>query len=357
MKIKRLAIILAVVLALGGAGLAFAAFNQAPTPADLLTRAVTTLKSANNGHAVVQVNMSTTEKQTWASVEVWAAKIDDSRYKFRAEVKQSDDAKLQGTTAVSDGTTFWSYVPISNTVYTGPVDQMDKAGLAGKTPDQIVQQLLDYAVPSIVGQDTIIDHVTYEVKLTPNDKAPAAAAGMSGNLWIDPSTNQVWQATVDGGSMGKGQITAQSVELNVQGGLPESLFTFQVPAGAKVVNVQDLKPQHLTLDEAIKSAGFPLLQPGYTPAGSTLVDVLKSGKTIVLKYEMPRGSFAITESAEAGSGRTPSGQSVQVRGVTATIVPQNGGANVLLLWAENGRRYSIGGLSQAEALKVAESLR
>ncbi len=357
MQIKKWAILLAVVLALGGSGLAFAAFNATPAPPDILTRAVTTLKNAQDGHAIVQIQGTTPDKSGSATVEVWAKKLSDGsgNYKFRAEVRDASEAQAKGVIAVSDGKQFWVYDPAQNTVHTGPVDQMNQAG--NKSPQDLVQELLDYSTATLAGTETVNGHSTYKLQLVPNDKAPQAATGATGQVWIDQSSYLPWQANVNAGSMGQGQVMAQVLQLNV--GVPDSLFQLQIPAGAKVVQVQDLKPQHVTLGDAQKTAGFPVLQPSYVPSGATLVDVLQTGHTVVLKYESSHGSFAIVESAER-NGKRPSGSgtSVQLRGTAGTLVTNKAGNGVMLYWMESGREYSVGGaLSSQDAVKVAESLK
>ncbi len=357
MQIKKLALVLAVVLALGASGLvAFAAFSAAPAPADILTRAVTNLQNAQDGHAILQIQGTSPDQSGSATVEVWAKKVaaGSDNYKYRVQVNNSTLTKYQGAVAVSDGTTFWAYLPISNTVYTGPVSQMDQSQ---HTPQELIQQLLDYTTPSLVSSAPVNGHSTYQLKLVPTDKAPAAAAGATGQVWIDQSSYLPWQANVNAGSTGQGQITAQVLELNI--GVSDDRFQFQIPAGAKVVQLKDLQPQHLTVNEAQTAAGFTLLNPSALPSGATLVDVLKAGNAIVYKYESPNGSFALEQRADA-KGNLPAtgGESVQVRGTTGTIYTSKDGSHLLLTWVENGHRYSVSGsISRADALKLAESLK
>jgi len=197
-------------------------------------------------------------------------------------------------------------------------------------------------------------HSTYKLQLVPNSKAPAAAAGATGYLWIDQSSFLPVQGSANGGSMGQGQVTARTLQLNI--GVPASLFTFQVPAGAKVVQVQDLQPEHLSLSTASSAAGFTVLVPASVPDGAKLVDVFKTGHTIVLRYESSLGSFSIAEGAEAHSLPGTNGQPASVRGTTGTLFVRDS-THVLLTWKEKGLTFSISGvLSREQAHQVAESL-
>ena len=355
MQIKKLAIFFAFVLALGGSGLAFAAFNSAPAPTDILTRAVTALKEAQDGHAILQIQGTTPDESGSATIQVWAKKLSDGsgNYEIRAQVEDASEAKFKGAIAVSDGKQFWFYQPSENTVRTGTVGQMNSS--QNKSPQDIVQELLDYSTPTLAGTESINGHSTYKLQLIANDKAPQAAAGATGLVWIDQSSWIPWRASVNAGSVGQGQVTAQVLELNI--GVPDSLFQFQIPSGAKVIQVQDQAPQHLTLSDADKTAGFHVLQPSYIPTGATLVDVLKAGHAIVLKYESTRGSFAVEQSPVEGKSPSISGESVQLRGTTGTLFASKDGSHLFLTWTENGRRLSLSGaVSREDALKIAGSL-
>ena len=90
MKIKKVAVLLAILLVLGGSGLAFAAFSAAPAPQDILTRAVSTLQAAQDGHAILQIQGTSPDKSGSATVEVWAKKLPAGStpdYEFRAVVR------------------------------------------------------------------------------------------------------------------------------------------------------------------------------------------------------------------------------------------------------------------------------
>lgn len=369
MRFKRLAMLAAVIFAVGGTTWAYAAFNAAPAPEDILTRAVQTLESAQNGHAVVNIDENTPNKSGTATIEIWGKKTSGTgagAYEVRAEVRQASDPKLQGGVFVSDGKEFWAYSPSQNTVWTGSVNQLNNANSSGggaasllsETPQALVQKLFDYSTVSLAGTETFQGSSTFKLQLTPKPgKGPAAAAGATGFVWIDSSRWLPLQATLNGGSMGQGRVTVQSIELNQ--GVADNLFRFQVPAGAKVVSVNDLIPKHVTLSEAQKTAGFPLLTPTYVPNGATLVDVLKVGHTIALRYEFSGGGLAITEGngvqKNPGTGQS---ESVTVRGTTGTFRSNSNGTQGILAWTQNGVTYTVSGvISKADAIKVADSLK
>ena len=96
-----------------------------------------------------------------------------------------------------------------------------------------------------------------------------------------------------GGSLG--EFSATVLEFEINAGVDEALFTFDIPAGAEVVTFADLEPQSLTLEEAGQSAEFEFLTPAETPPGATLVDILEV-LAIVQRYTLPEGgSFTIAQ--------------------------------------------------------------
>ena len=88
MRIKRLAILLVVVLGLGAGGLAFAASNTPPAAQDILTHAVTSLQAIQDGHAILQIDGTTSSQNVSATVELWGKKLSGGNppsYALRAE--------------------------------------------------------------------------------------------------------------------------------------------------------------------------------------------------------------------------------------------------------------------------------
>ncbi len=380
-KGKRLLVLLVAILALGVGGLALAAFNGDPTPEEILTRAVETLDAAQGGHAVLSIEADTPDKSGWATLEVWGKKPPegdpDAHPKFRVEVQETSEAEAQGAVAVSDGEQFWLYVPARNTVWTGAVEEMrdvpppfippnggERGGegeLPFDSPQTFVDWLLEVSEVTLLGTEEIGGREAYTLQFVPRpEELPeVAATGGTGTAWVDQARWVVLQAAFDGGSVGQGQVTVELVELDV--GLPDDLFAFQIPDGAEVVPVKDRMPQHLSLDEAEAAVGFDLLTPSHLPEGATLVDVMKMGNTIVLRYESAQGPFAVGQGTDGRAVEPPpaSGEPVSLRGTTGTLFTNENeeGTKVFLAWTEDGRTFTVSGaISGEEALQVAESL-
>jgi hypothetical protein len=263
---------------------------------------------------------------------------------------------------VSDGKQLWLYYPSQNTVWTGTIDQLKQLqngqAPALDSPQALVQQLLSLTTVTLVGTESVQGHSAYKLQFAPKaGQAPQAAMGATGLLWIDQSSSLPLQASINAGSMGQGTVAVPTLQLNT--GIPDDRFHFQIPPGAKTASIQDRLPQHTTLGDAQKTAGFPILQPSFLPQKSALVDVLKIGTAIVLRYETGNGSLAVAEgvSAQNGAPSIPA-QSIPVRGTTGKLYTDKASNRVLLVWTESGRTFSVSGvLSGQDAVKVADSLK
>jgi outer membrane lipoprotein-sorting protein len=370
-KGKRLLVLLVAILALGVSGLALAAFNGDPTPEEILTRAVETLDAAQDGHAMLSIEADIHDKSGWATLEVWGKKPlegdPDGHPRFRVEVQETSEAEAQGAVAVSDGEQFWLYVPARKTVWTGAVEEMRDVEemraydgeLPFDSPQTFVDWLLQVSEVTLLGTEEMEGHEVYRLQFVPrSEELPeVTAAGGTGTAWVDRTRWVPLRAILDGGSMGQGQVTAELVELNV--GLSDGLFTFQIPDGVEVVPVEDRKPQHLSLAEAEAVVGFDLLTPSYLPEGATLVDVVRTESTIVLRYESARGPFAVSQGTDGRAVESPpaSGEPVSLRDTTGTLFTNEEGTKALLVWAEDGRTFTVSGaIFGQEAVLVAESL-
>ena len=158
--------------------------------------------------------------------------------------------------------------------------------------------------------------------------------------------------------MGEVHVTAQELEVNQ--GVDDSLFSFEIPEGVEVLGFADMKPESLTLDEATASADFEVLTPDVTPEGATLVDVLDVHGAIVQRYALTDGgSFSIAQSQSDDTPKpSTEEQAVEVRGGAGSLFVSDDGGRVLLTWSENGVYFYVAGdITSDQALEIAESLK
>ena len=328
------------------------------TAEEIVAKVQETAQNTRDAHAVVTGSVDIQGIQVSAKAEVW----EKSPNRLRAEVLGASEPRYTGMVMVSDGQQGWLYEPARNRVTVGAAAEIDTPlpqEMLTELQD-VIQQMLDASNVELVGEEAVAGRDAYKLTLSPKEDAEQSFFPGDGTatLWVDKEQWMILKATYDAGTFGQGSMEVQSFELNP--GLADDLFTFQVPEGAEVVDVEAQQPEHLSLDEAKAQAGFPLLVPEYVPEGATLVDVLKTGDSIILYYDhSPQVSFSLIQGA-AWTDPLPVGQSqeVTVRGQAATVITEEAHGNTFLYWTENDGVIVIAGhISLDEALKVAESLK
>ncbi len=347
-----------------------------PTAKDILVKTLETSKTIENGHAVVEINVDSPEEKVSATVEVWGRHEEEGPGAFRLEVLETDKEEAVGAVIVSDGETIWAYSPAQGKVFTGTAEEA-KAAMAEKQPmrdefdmeafehpenaEEAVDKLLEYFDASRTGNEEIANTDAYAIELKPiPEQMPAEYTAVGGllNLWIDQNRNVPLAAAYTGGSMGEVRVTALELEINQ--GVDEALFTFEIPADVEVVGFADMKPESLTLDEAAASVEFEFLTPDVVPDGATLVDVLNVRGAIVQRYTLTDGgSFSIAQ-GQADETPKPSteAQAVEVRGEAGSLFVSEDGKRVLLTWSEGDVFFYVAGdITADQALEIAESLK
>jgi len=355
LTLTGLALILSLVLA--GCG-------QQVSTEEIVAHVRQTAESTQDVHAVITVSADgplAQGNEVSATAEVW----EKSPNKVRAEVVESSMPELKGVILVSDGEQAWMYDPAEKQVITGNAGEMDlplpEQMLASM--QKIVQQVLDASNATLEGEEEVAGHATYKLILTPKEGEQSLALPGNGTatLWVDKERWIVLKASYEASSLGQGTMEVQSYELN--SGVSDDLFQFEVPEGVEVIDAQAQKPQSLTLDEARAQAGFPLLVPEYVPDGTTLIEVYKLGDAIILRYDhSPEAAFTVVQGDSGMSKLSPEsvglGKPVTVRGQSATAISDEASGSTLLLWTEDGVAMSVAGhISLDEAIKVAESLK
>lgn len=347
-----------------------------PSAKDILVKTLETSKTIENGHAIVEINVDSPEEKVSATVEIWGRHEEEGPGAFRLEVLETDKEEAVGAVIVSDGETIWAYSPAQGKVFTGTAEEA-KAAMAEKQPmrdeldmeafehpenaEEAVDKLLEYFDASRTGNEEIANTVAYAIELKPiPEQMPAEYTAVGGlvNLWIDQNRNVPLAAAYTGGSMGEVRVTALKLEINQ--GVDEALFTFDIPADMEVVGFADMKPESLTLDEAAASVEFEFLTPDVVPDGATLVEVLNVRGAIVQRYTLTDGgSFSIAQ-GQADETPKPSteAQAVEVRGEAGSLFVSEDGKRVLLTWSEGDVFFYVAGdITADQALEIAESLK
>jgi outer membrane lipoprotein-sorting protein len=345
-------------------GLILAACGDSITAEEIVAKMQETIESTTDAHAMVTANVDVQGITMSVTAEVW----EKMPFKARAVVLDASEAGYVGTTVVSDGEQAWLYEPERNTVTVGPLGEIEMPLPQEMLTSlqEVIQAVLDASDVELVGEEPVAGRQAYKLTMSPKEGAELdfPPGGGIATLWVDKEQWIVLKATYEASSFGQGSLEVERFELNP--GLADDLFSFEIPEGAKVIDVEAQQAVPLTLDEARQQAGFSLLIPEYVPEGTTLIEVFRSGELFILRYDhSPVASFTVVQASETSAFPSPEllGFAVQgrtdvtVRGNPAEAIVDEAGGNTFLLWTEDGVTLSVAGhISLEEALRVAESL-
>jgi outer membrane lipoprotein-sorting protein len=325
------------------------------TAEEIVARMRETMTSTNDAHGVVEVTAQVQGLSVQAVVEMWEKRPS----KVRAKLLEAKPRRFAGTVIVTDGQTTWLYSPAKNQVdivNTSDISAEMQTIIQGM--DGLIRRVLDASDIELLGKEEVAGTKTYKLSLTPKeDEEQSLPVTGTATLWVDQKQWIVLKAHFVAPNLGEGTIHVRSLELNP--GLADEVFAFEVPEGAQVVSAEDEKTKHMTLDEAEAQAGFDLLTPTYVPDGATLVDVMKVRDAFVLLYDLDGATFSVAQSQEElPEGLQGTGEAVTVRSAQATLVTDKVVRASLLTWQENAINFAVAGrIAADEAIKIAESLK
>lgn len=354
--------------------------TQDITADEIVERMEEARDSLQDIHATVAIDFVTDERNGSMLIEGWLKKTEqvdadgEPVKKLRAEILEASEDRLVGTRLVSDGETFWVYNPDENKVLTGNKADMpdqpatDPVGATEALRDMLEQGLDAFDI-EVLGEEQIAGQETWKLALTPKTETEEQLqldGLLTLTMWVDEELALPLKIEVDGSDMGQGTLEVRTIEVDT--GLSDELFTFEIPAGAEVVDAaevaEQMRPRSMTLDEAQAAVDFPLLVPTDLPGSATLIEVqVIAGETVIQNYVGGATTFSIVQSSnDVGADRQPPAgsevQQVTLRGQEATLITGSGEQQgSLLRWEENGVRVVVAGtLSADEALRVAESI-
>ena len=362
-----------------------------PSAKEILVEAMESVKTVESGHAVVSIDLDSIEESTSGTVEVWAQMGQEGPGAFRLEVLETSKPEARGAVVVSDGDILWAYSPAENKLFTGTLeearelmkkngefsgrvmnkqrDELEAAGAGGdvdhpETPEEAVDKLAEYFRLSRSGAATNAGEGADHIRMEPiPEQMPEEYAAVGGliNVWFSQVSGLPVAMDYSGGALGEAHIAVIEYEVNTE--LDPALFSFDIPVGVEIVNIKDLEPEALTLEEAERASAGEFLTPGTTPDGAALVEIIEVRGAIVQRYALPDGgSFTIAQGefekiSESIKEPSPESTSVTVRGLEATLFEADEKDQVLLTWQDGQLLYVIGGeLNAAEAIAIAESL-
>jgi outer membrane lipoprotein-sorting protein len=321
--------------------------EESITADEIMGRVRETWEGAADIHATWELSLDMGVIQDQLVVEMWRKQPD----KLRAEVLEAASIEFRGMTLVSDGAQAWLYNPSRREVTAGEPEGI-KLPLVQDVMESIdgLIRTTDAGRVKLLGTEKISVGETYKLEM-PHPGGGQALLWVSSEYWVP------LRIEYNSPTLGKGTLTARSLELNTD--MSDSIFLFEMPADAQVTQTAGAKSQALTLDEAKARAGFPLLVPAYLPQGVTLTNVFQLGEAIALYYNgfIP---FSIVQSRSEAIAQVPQAgpvQKIALRGTEATLIADEAQGGIFLAWSEHGVSVSIAGaISVEEALRVAESL-
>lgn len=331
--------------------------------AQILATSAQKYNAAQTLHGLFAVTVIGPDANGTVNSEIWNAKPALSR----TVIQQSTIPNIAepGMVTVYNGKQLWQYEPNQKIVYTGSV-QANNNGLASTTAGQglffsgILQTILSHSNAELVSSSASINgQSTNELHVVPQDQATASKFDYDGYIYIAKATQLPVEADLSVQTVGKLKLEITQLDLNPA--IPASTFTFTVPSGVKVLPLQQANTTGgaLTLTQAQQQAGYHLLSIPASQSGYSLqsIDALGAPGSQIYSLHYTQGNLSFTIAEGKALANLPAtGQSVTVRGTSASLSTDSG--STTLSWTEkgNGIRITGQGLSQAQVVAIAKLL-
>ncbi len=386
MKTNKRTLIIILILIVAVASVGLAAVMIIPSADELLTQSLEMLETVNNGHAIIIANAELPEQTMSGTVEIWGEFGDDpeSHPSWRVQILDASKEELVGITAVTDGNQFWLYTPDRNTVVVGQAEELapllaekmaelsssynhngnfdPETATVPETPAEVVAKFLEYFTAERNGQEQLEGGQAYLLRLIPiAEKMPDEIRAVGGfvNLWLRTSDKLPIAGEFAEGAIGYGKFEATTAEVNIN--LDKSLFTFEIPEGAQVIEATEKLAELEALKQADQPLDFEVLTPTSLPEAAIAEEPQQLGDTVVQRFNLPDDqSFIIAQGVNLPlevPAEATSSESVLVRGLDGTIHTNDEASRTLLIWNDGNLWFMVGGdLSPEQAMTVAESL-
>ena len=350
-----------------------------PTPGPgqhLLDAMAQKLQSAQTLHGIFNVKITGTTFNGTVNSEVWNQTPNENR----TVILQSTVSQFPtGEITVSNGKQVWQYEPAKKVFYTGSATTASATstpttsgtsttGANGRQSQfilNLVQRVFTHSDATLVSSSTNVDGRDVSVvHVVPQGQTTGINFNYDGDVYIDKATNQ--PIKVDLTISGFGHVVLDLPTLVLNQPIPASMFTFVVPAGVKVLPLQQANANSgndtgsITLAQAQQQAGYHLLSIPVTQTDYVLGNVNALGapgsQIFTLNYSKGSTTFTIAEGKSLANLPTSGGQTVSLRGTTGTLTIANG--TTTLSWTEHSIGLSITGtgLSNAQVTSIANLL-
>lgn len=273
----------------------------------------------------------------------------------RSEVIESTGFESEGDVTVHDGTTTWIYDSEANEVTRLDLDlDLDEMEI---DEGEIIESMLDEYDVEYNGTETIGDHDTHVLELTPTDEADEEFAYDELTMWVD---DEYWYPVKQDATMSVGEETVTTTityeELAFNEGIDDEKFTFDVPDGAEVVEAELPETEQFdSVSEADDATEFDVAEPDVPDEyefDSATVSEHESETSVSLLYENDEYLFV---SISETKPMTTDGETVEVGDTEATIHDMPGTTS--LQFECDGLYHDVSGdLDEDKLIEIAEPL-
>lgn len=175
---------------------------------------------------------------------------------------------------VADGAAQYDYNVSDNTVNIQPAGSANFPSPGVSSLDFLQQDMSNCYEPKVVGEETIAGRAAYQVDMGIAKCRSAAAPELNGphTLWLDKKTYFVLKSEIRALNSDRVTSSVEVQSIRYNGDLPNDLFTFTPPAGARV---NDLRPKPAPSAQAFQAqlsalapqVEFPVFAPLRLPDG------------------------------------------------------------------------------------------
>ena len=267
-------------------------------------------------------------------------------------------AEMAGQVMVLDGKTLWMYYPAENQVITVEVPEIYQP--FETDPIEFIEEVLNNSETSLLGSEIIDGRSAYVIEMIPKETGEHFFHEET-IFWVDKVTWMPLRIEMyDNESKLVNTMEYKNVEINT--GVPDSVFEFKIPEGAEVKTLEEsMEEEKMTIEEAQVNASFDILEPTYLPSGYEFDNVYmgdpKHNDTMIrLTYTNGEDFLDLDEDIELGIGRKllESSENVTINEQEGKLI-EDGRA---LYWTidEIGLILHSGSLSKDEMILIAESV-
>jgi len=219
---------------------------------------------------------------------------------------------LVGRVVVDNGAETWHYEPSLHMAFQGPT--LSRPGGVTET----LRAVLATARVDLAGTEEVIGRPAFVLVLS-------LRGGGRRLLWVDQATGVPLRVEERAGdeAVYAAYFTRISFSLN----LPETLFRFRAPAGARIFSLFPSEEDALTVEQVQRSVRFALRMPAALPAGVRFerAGVVRYGPVgaAVLRYTAggaPLSVFQVPRRQMPQAARAPAGEVLTLASVPARLV-------------------------------------